>query len=314
MGKKSDRASKRFIYFAACTIITPWLLCGCSSFLAKSAFKDATNYFQQGSYQAALKTYEQIINKYPSMGDRVLFEMGMIYAHPDNRRKDHQKALECFHKLIKEYPESPYGPPSDVMISSIHNAVARDKYVSAQQTQIEALKQTLHSHDTERIALQNMIEGLEQEFKGKVILIPHGSVDKILIEKGQRRLTLLSKGKALKTYKIALGGNPDGPKEMQGDNKTPEGTYFIESRNKGSQYHLSMRISYPNEKDKKRAKQRGVSPGGDIMIHGMKKDLAWVGDLHTQRDWTQGCIAVTDREIEEIERLVPDGTTVEIRP
>ena len=112
MGKKSDRASKRFIYFAAFTIITPWLLCGCSSFLAKSAFKDATHYFQQGSYQAALETYEQIIKKYPSVGDRVLFEMGMIYAHPDNRRKDHQKALESFHKLIKDYPESPpTGPP-----------------------------------------------------------------------------------------------------------------------------------------------------------------------------------------------------------
>jgi murein L,D-transpeptidase YafK len=135
-----------------------------------------------------------------------------------------------------------------------------------------------------------------------------------LIEKKERRLTLISKDKLLKTYKIALGGNPNGPKERQGDNKTPEGTYVIDSRNKDSRYHISLHISYPNERDRRRAKELGVSPGGDIMIHGIKNGLSWVGDSHTEVDWTKGCIAVTDEEIEEIDKLVPNGTIVEIRP
>jgi murein L,D-transpeptidase YafK len=135
-----------------------------------------------------------------------------------------------------------------------------------------------------------------------------------LIEKKARRLTLFSKGEAIKTYRIALGGNPVGPKERQGDNKTPEGTYTIESRNRNSDYHLSLRLSYPDEKDKRHAKALGVSPGGDIMIHGIKNGLSWVGGFHTGIDWTQGCIAVTNKEMEEIARLTPNGTPVEIRP
>jgi len=110
-----------------------------------------------------------------------------------------------------------------------------------------------------------------------------------------------------------LGGNPNGPKERQGDNKTPEGTYVIDSRNKDSQYHLSLHISYPNERDKKRAKELGVSPGGNIMIHGIKNGFSWVGDFHSEADWTKGCIAVTDEEIEEIAKIAPNGTIVEVR-
>jgi murein L,D-transpeptidase YafK len=140
------------------------------------------------------------------------------------------------------------------------------------------------------------------------------SADRVVIEKGTRRLTLFSKGHAIKTYKVALGGNPNGRKEMEGDNKTPEGIYTIDPRNRNSGYHLSLHISYPNEKDRKRAKELGVSPGGDIMIHGIKNGFGWVGSLHTWLDWTKGCIAVTDKEIEEIDKLVPNGTVVEIRP
>jgi murein L,D-transpeptidase YafK len=138
--------------------------------------------------------------------------------------------------------------------------------------------------------------------------------DKILIEKKDRKMTLFSQGQAIKSYKVALGGNPVGAKERKGDNKTPEGLYTIDSRNKNSKYHLSLHISYPNEKDRKRAKELGVSPGGDIMIHGIKNGMGWVGSIHTWYDWTQGCIAVTDKEIEEIDKLVPNGTVVEILP
>ena len=139
-------------------------------------------------------------------------------------------------------------------------------------------------------------------------------IDKVLIEKKARRLTLLSKENVIKTYKIALGRNPEGTKEKEGDNKTPEGIYKINSRNEKSAYHLSLHISYPNENDKKRAKKLGVSPGGNIMIHGIKNGIGWLEPFHTWLDWTKGCIAVTNKEIEEIYKLVPNGTVVEIRP
>jgi murein L,D-transpeptidase YafK len=138
--------------------------------------------------------------------------------------------------------------------------------------------------------------------------------DKVLVEKAAGRLTLLSKGQVIKTYKVALGGNTVGPKEREGDGKTPEGIYTIDSRNKRSGYHLSLHVSYPNDKDRKRAKELGVSPGGDIMIHGIKNGFGWVGRFHAWFNWTRGCIAVTDKEIEEIDKLAPNGTVVEIRP
>jgi murein L,D-transpeptidase YafK len=138
--------------------------------------------------------------------------------------------------------------------------------------------------------------------------------DKVVIEKKARKLTLLSKGQQLKTYKVALGRNPEGPKEKEGDNKTPEGSYIIDSRNTKSRYHLALHISYPNAQDSQRAKQKGVRPGGNIMIHGIMNGLGWVGGLHRWFDWTKGCVAVTNPEIEEIARLVPNGTPVEIRP
>jgi murein L,D-transpeptidase YafK len=250
--------------------------------------------------------------------------MGIIYAYPGNEQKDYQKSLECFQKLIKDYPESAYRKDGEMMIFQINNVIVKDKTIAALQAQIEALQQELKGKGDEIITLQKMIEAREQEVKGKeheiitlqkeIFALQKGPADKILIEKKERRLTLISKGKVLKTYKIALGGNPDGPKERQGDNKTPEGTYIIDSRNRDSRFHLSLHISYPNEKDKKRARELGVSPGGDIMIHGIKNGFSWVGDLHTKIDWTKGCIAVTDAEIEEIEKLVPNGTIVEIRP
>jgi murein L,D-transpeptidase YafK len=136
----------------------------------------------------------------------------------------------------------------------------------------------------------------------------------VLIEKKKRLLSLISGGETIKTYHVALGADPVGAKERAGDRKTPEGTYTIASRNRNSAYHLALRISYPNMQDKRQAQKLGVSPGGDIMIHGLKNGFSWVGGLHSEMDWTKGCIAVTNKEIEEIARLVPNGTPVEIRP
>jgi tetratricopeptide (TPR) repeat protein len=318
MGKKQSRRGEHLYFLFGCIIITSILICGCSHFyqgyLARPAFEEANDFFSQGSYEASLSKYEQIIVKYPAAGDRVLFAMGVIYAYPRNEQKDYQKSLECFQKLINDYPGSGYRQDSEVMISLINDVTSKDKRIITQQTQIETLEQDVKSKGNAIITQQEKIEALEQEVKSKALAIQNGPADKILIEKKERRLTLISKDKLLKTYKIALGGNPNGPKERQGDNKTPEGTYVIDSRNKDSRYHLSLHISYPNERDRRRAKELGVSPGGDIMIHGIKNGLSWIGDLHTEVDWTKGCIAVTDEEIEEIDKLVPNGTIVEIRP
>lgn len=321
MGKKQSTIGEHLNFFFVCIIITPMLICGCShfneGFQAKSTFEEANDLFSRGSYKASLSKYEQIIEKYPTTRDRVFFEMGIIYAYPGNAQKDYQKSLECFQKLIKDYPGSEYRKDSEMMIFNINNVTIKDKTIATQQTQIETLRQEGENKGNEIITLQKKIEALEREVKSKeneIFAIQKVPADKILIEKKERLLMLISKDKVLKTYKIALGGNPNGPKERQGDNKTPEGTYVIDSRNKDSRYHLSLHISYPNEKDKKRAKKLGVSPGGDIMIHGIKNGFSWVGDFHTEGDWTKGCIAVTDEEIEEIDKLAPNGTIVEIRP
>jgi tetratricopeptide (TPR) repeat protein len=291
--------------------MTPLLICGCSQgFLAGSTFTQANDLFSQGNYQASLRNYEQVIEEYPAAGDRALFEMGIIYSYPDNEQKDYQKSLACFQRLLKDYPDSAYRQSSAEMISHLNNVTIKDKRIFAQQKQIVILEQELKGKKGEIVALQKKIEELEQE----VFATRKGPVNKILIEKKERRLTLISKDKVLKRYKIALGGNPNGPKEKQGDNKTPEGTYIIDSKIRDSRYHLSLHISYPNEKDKKRARELGVSPGGDIMIHGLKNGFSWIGDLHKDYDWTKGCIAVTDEEIEEIAKLVPNGTVVEIKP
>jgi len=113
---------------------------------------------------------------------------------------------------------------------------------------------------------------------------------------------------------VALGQGGLAPKQRAGDGRTPEGRYVIDSRNSASAYHRSLHISYPNPEDRKRAAKLGVSPGGDIMIHGLPNGKGFIGSAHRAYDWTLGCVAVTDAEIEEIWKLVPDGTPVEIRP
>jgi murein L,D-transpeptidase YafK len=145
--------------------------------------------------------------------------------------------------------------------------------------------------------------------------VPAGAtIDRIVVEKSQRKLLIFHGAKWLKTYRVALGRNPVGPKEREGDMKTPEGIYKIDSRNPQSSFHLALHISYPSDADKARAAERNVSAGSDIMIHGIQNGLGWMGAFHRHVDWTAGCIALTDEEIEELWRVTPDGTTVEILP
>jgi murein L,D-transpeptidase YafK len=131
--------------------------------------------------------------------------------------------------------------------------------------------------------------------------------DRIVVHKARREMLLLHRNALLRSYRIALGRMPLGHKVQEGDGRTPEGRYVIDRRNPKSAYHLSLHISYPNADDCEQARQLGVEPGGDIMIHGVKN-----GVRHPEEDWTQGCIAVTDREMDEIWGLVPDGTPIEI--
>lgn len=138
--------------------------------------------------------------------------------------------------------------------------------------------------------------------------------DEIVILKSEHKMTLLSQGKTIHEYQVALSTVPVGAKERNGDHKVPEGDYRIDYKNPGSQFHLALHVSYPNAGDKARAKKLGVDPGGEIEIHGLAKQYAWLGSMHRKYDWTNGCIAVSNAEIEEIYPLVPVGTKVEIRP
>lgn len=138
--------------------------------------------------------------------------------------------------------------------------------------------------------------------------------DKVIVLKSKRVLFLLKGSEIIKAYKIALGKNPVGHKVRLGDNKTPEGAYTLTSRKYSDKYHLTIFISYPNEYDIENAKKLGVPPGNSIAIHGLPKGLASLDKLHRKTDWTSGCIAVTNDEIEEIWHLVEDGTPIEIKP
>jgi len=141
-----------------------------------------------------------------------------------------------------------------------------------------------------------------------------GKADKVVVIKSKRLLMLLNEGDILKIYRVSLGKQPNGHKIKAGDKRTPEGSYTLDSRNVESKFHLALHISYPNESDIRNAHKFGVRPGGDIMIHGLSDKMKKLGKLHRTSDWTDGCIAVTNSEIEEIWKLVPDGTPIEIKP
>jgi murein L,D-transpeptidase YafK len=143
---------------------------------------------------------------------------------------------------------------------------------------------------------------------------PAKQVDRIVIQKKKRSLSLMSGNEVLKTYKVALGTEPVGPKERQGDHRTPEGIYSIDRKIPNSQFHKALHISYPSAADREHAHKLGVLPGGDVEIHGLGAEWGWVGSNHTLKDWTDGCIAVTNEEIDAIYLQVRPGTTVEILP
>ena len=133
-------------------------------------------------------------------------------------------------------------------------------------------------------------------------------VNRVVVFKHQHILQLLHGSHVLKEYKVALGGQPVGPKTQQGDHKTPEGTYVLNSRNPHSQFYKSLHISYPTPAQTTDAKKRGVSPGGDVYVHGLPNGERLIGAAHHLRDWTDGCIAVTDEEMDEIWAAVTTGT------
>lgn len=139
------------------------------------------------------------------------------------------------------------------------------------------------------------------------------SADRVLVLKSAHKLELLSHGTVVKSYRIALG-EPKGSKIKAGDRKTPEGVYYVDEKKSQSRFYRALHLSYPNQADRARARQLNVDPGGDIEIHGLPHGFAWLSSSQRLIDWTSGCIAVTDSEIDEIWRYVPVGTPVEIRP
>ncbi len=139
-------------------------------------------------------------------------------------------------------------------------------------------------------------------------------IDHVLVKKSELKMYLISNGVKIKEYSIALGANPKGHKEKEGDERTPEGKYLLDYKKSDSSFYKAIHISYPNEEDKAKAKEKGVNPGGLIMIHGQKNGLGWLSWLSQNFNWTNGCVAVTNSEMDEIWNLVKAGTPIEILP
>jgi murein L,D-transpeptidase YafK len=138
-------------------------------------------------------------------------------------------------------------------------------------------------------------------------------VDRILVEKSARRLIAFERGRAVREMSVALGREPTGAKIRAGDDRTPEGVFPIVAHQPASSYHRALRLGYPTAAQLREARLSGVDPGGDIMIHGLPNGMGWLGKWHRMMDWTRGCVAVTDGEMDWLYQAVPDGTPVEIR-
>lgn len=145
-------------------------------------------------------------------------------------------------------------------------------------------------------------------------LLPWLKADKVVVVKSENSLTLYRNGEALKLYYVSLGGNPKGSKQYEGDDRTPEGSYVIDAHNPNSHFYKSLHISYPNAQDIAVAEVKGEKPGRDIFIHGLSEKMEWAGKYHRFYNWTKGCIAVTNSEMDELWRAISDGTPIYILP
>ena len=141
-----------------------------------------------------------------------------------------------------------------------------------------------------------------------------GPADEIVVSKSERKLYLIREGEILRSYDIALGRNPEGHKEREGDQRTPEGTYLIDWRKHNSDFYLALHISYPNDQDLRAARRRGVDPGGMIMIHGLPNEPKYPRRDYLRSDWTDGCIAVSNAAMIDLWLSVPDQTPITILP
>ena len=138
--------------------------------------------------------------------------------------------------------------------------------------------------------------------------------DMVIVEKSESRLYLMRAGEAFASFRVAFGANPEGHKQQQGDERTPEGTYVLGYKNAGSAFYKSIHISYPNAKDRAEARKRGVDPGGDIMIHGQKNGYGKFAAIVQHFNWTDGCIALSNSDMDLVWNAVKPGTPIEIRP
>jgi murein L,D-transpeptidase YafK len=143
---------------------------------------------------------------------------------------------------------------------------------------------------------------------------PGETPDRIVVLKSERRMILYRGSDVLREYKVAISRVPVGAKTREGDHKIPEGVYTIDAKNPASGFHLALHVSYPNAEDRVRANADGVRAGGDIEVHGIKNGLGWLGRFQRWANWTNGCVALTDPEIEQVYKAVPVGTRIEIRP
>jgi murein L,D-transpeptidase YafK len=145
-------------------------------------------------------------------------------------------------------------------------------------------------------------------------LPPHQKADLVLVVKSTRTLTLLNDGHAIGVFPVAFGANPVGHKQEEGDERTPEGRYTLDYKKISSEYHKAIHISYPNAQDIENAKKRGVAPGGSIMIHGQKRGFNWLSFVTQYFNWTKGCIALSNEDIDVVWNAVNVGTPIEIKP
>ena len=138
--------------------------------------------------------------------------------------------------------------------------------------------------------------------------------DLVIVDKSKSRLHLVRDGETFATYRVSFGSNPVGHKQEEGDGRTPEGSYVLDYKKHDSDFYRAIHVSYPNAEDRARAAERGVDPGGAIMIHGQRNGLGWAGWITQLFDWTDGCIALSDKDMDEVWEAVDSGTPIEIRP